>query len=146
MFPEDVAEYIENEELTANDTSTTFNGRAFLYDFKKGDFIYKNGAPIEVTGMKALEVWIEKVIRTERFRFKIYEDIEYGVSIEDLIGSMLPRGFTESELKRELTESILLNPFVEELTDWAFDINGSEWRIAFTVVTIDDAFVMEVAA
>ena len=146
MFPEDVAEYIENEELTANDTSSTFNGRAFLYDFKKGDFIYKNGAPIEVTGMKALQVWIEKVIRTERFRFKIYEDIEYGVSIEDLIGSMLPRGFTESELKRELTESILLNPFVEELTDWAFDINGSEWRITFTVVTIDDAFVMEVAA
>lgn len=146
MFPEDVAEYIENEEIALNDTSSTFNGRAFLYDFKKGDFIYKNGAPIEVTGIKALEVWIEKVIRTERFRFKIYEDIEYGVSIEDLIGSMLPRGFTESELKRELTESILLNPFVEELTDWAFDINGSEWRITFTVVTIDDAFVMEVAA
>ena len=146
MFPEDVAEYIENEEIALNDTSSTFNGRAFLYDFKKGDFIYKNGAPIEVTGMKALQVWIEKVIRTERFRFKIYEDIEYGVSIEDLIGSMLPRGFTESELKRELTESILLNPFVEELTDWAFDINGSEWRITFTVVTIDDAFVMEVAA
>lgn len=146
MFPEDVAEYIENEEIALNDTSSTFNGRAFLYDFKKGDFIYKNGAPIEVTGMKALQVWIEKVIRTERFRFKIYEDIEYGVSIEDLIGSMLPRGFTESELKRELTESILLNPFVEELTDWAFDINGSEWRITFIVVTIDDAFVMEVAA
>lgn len=146
MFPEDVAEYIENEELIANDTSSTFNGRAFLYDFKKGDFIYKNGAPIEVTGIKALEVWIEKVIRTERFRFKIYEEMEYGVSIEDLIGSMLPRGFIESELKRELTESILLNPFVEELTDWAFEIDGSEWRITFTVVTIDDAFVMEVAA
>lgn len=146
MFPEDVTEYIANEELINDRSVPAFNGRSFLYDFKKGDFVYKNGAPIEVTGMKALRVWIEKVIRTERFRFKIYEEIEYGVSIEDLIGSMLPRGFTESELKRELTESILLNPIVEELTDWAFDINGSEWRITFTVVTIDDAFVMEVAA
>lgn len=146
MFPEDVAEYIENEEITTNDTSSTFNGRTFLYDFKIGDFIYKNGAPIEVVGIKALQVWIEKVIRTERFRFKIYEDIEYGVSIEDLFGSMLPKGFVESELKRELTESILLNPFVEEVTDWDFEIEGSEWKIAFTVISIEGAFEMEVAA
>ena len=144
MFPEDVAEYIENEELTANNTSSTFNGRTFLYDFKKGDFIYKNGAPVEVTGIKALQVWIEKVIRTERFRFKIYENLEYGVSIEDLIGSMLPNGFIESELKRELSESILLNPFVEELTDWSFEIDGSEWKVAFTVVSVEGAFEMEV--
>lgn len=145
MFPEDVAEYIENEEIVENDTSSTFNGRTFLYDFKNGDFIYKNGAPVEVVGIKALQVWIEKVIRTERFRFKIYEDIEYGVSIEDLIGSMLPRGFKESEMKRELTESILLNPFVEELTDWSFVTDGSEWTIAFTVVSVEGAFEMEVA-
>lgn len=143
MFPEDVSEYIENEQLINETIIPVFNGKSFLFDFETGDFIYLNKSPVEVSGIAALQIWIEKIIRTEKQRFRIYENTNYGVSIEDLIGHIHPIGFAESELKRELTESILLNPVVEELTDWIFVINGSEWKVSFTVVTIEDEFAME---
>lgn len=146
MFPVDVQTYLENEDLEISERERlTFNGTTFLYDFQKGDFIYKNGAPVVVHGQKALEIWIEKVIRTERFKFKIYENVDYGITLEDLIGSNLPQAFIESEIKRELTESILINPMIERLSEWSFEREGSLWTINFTVETTDDAFEMEVA-
>lgn len=139
MFPEDAQAYLENEEAAlAARESRTFNGTAFLYDFNAGDFVYKNGAPILVSGQKALEVWIEKVIRTERFKFNIYYGVEYGVTLDDLIGSNLPYAFVESEMRRELTEAILMNPFIEHLSGWKFEREGSLWTISFVVETVDN--------
>lgn len=150
MFPDNAELLLQAEYNETLNTSYPFTGRAFLYDFTKGDFIYKNGAPVEVTGVEAIRVWIEKVIRTEKFKFTIYQsvegDIDYGTSIEDLIGTSLPQGFVESELKRELTESILKNPFIEELTGWLFEREGSLVTVNFTFILIDGAMEgMEVA-
>lgn len=145
MFPADVQTYLTNEDMEISERDArTFNGTTFLYDFKKGDYVYRNGAPIIVEGQKALEIWIEKVIRTERFKFRIYDNVEYGVTIEDLIGSNLPYSFLDSEMKRELTESILKNPLIENLSEWKFEREGSLWTITFTVETMDGSFEMEV--
>ncbi|MGG2053110.1 DUF2634 domain-containing protein [Lysinibacillus pakistanensis] len=145
MFPADVQTYLTNEDMEISERDArTFNGTTFLYDFKKGDYVYRNGAPIIVQGQKALEIWIEKVIRTERFKFKIYDNVEYGVTIEDLIGSNLPYSFLDSEMKRELTESILKNPFIENLSEWKFEREGSLWTITFTVESVYGSFEMEV--
>lgn len=151
MFPNDIESFLENEDVAIETDSTVFNGTSFLYDFTKGDFIYKNGAPVMVNGIEALRVWIEKIIRTEKFKFNVYQSVEgnseYGVSIEDLIGSNLPQGFIESEMKRELTESITKNPYIDELTEWSFEREGSKLTINFTVVLSDETtFEMEVAA
>ena len=142
MFPEledDIATIIESEESE----KTAFNGKSFLFDFNKGDFIYRNGNLVEVSGIEALKIWIEKIIRTERFKFNIYEDVSYGVTIQDLIGSSLPEGFVESELKRELSESILTNPFIDDLLNWEFISEGSTLTIKFDVETNDELFSME---
>lgn len=145
MFPDDISEYINNEEMINENTTPTFNGKSFLYDFKKGDFIYKNGAPVEVDGIKAIQIWIEKVIRTERFKFNVYKDVNYGITLEDLIGSSLPKDYIKSEMIRELEESILTNPYIDELKDWSFVVDGSTWTISFTVITkTDEVFVMGV--
>lgn len=141
MFPEDISNYINDEEVINENTTLTFNGKSFLYDFKKGDFIYKNGAPIEVDGIKAIQIWIEKVIRTERFKFNVYDGINYGITLEDLIGSNLPKGYIESEMKRELEESILNNPYIEELINWSFIVDGSQWIVGFTVITNSDEVI-----
>lgn len=145
MFPTDIQQYLVNEEVEFDESNGhQFNGKTYLYDFEKGDFVYKNGAPVEVTGREALKMWIDKVIRTEKFRFKIYENVDYPVQLEDLIGSTLPYGFIESEFKRELSEAILRNPYIKNLTNWNFERDGSRWRIAFEVITDDETFRMEV--
>ena len=57
--------------------------RTFQFDFKAGEFVMKNGVPIEVNGQEALKLWIEKCLRTQLGRYKIYENKIYGANIED---------------------------------------------------------------
>lgn len=145
MFPEDIEGYLENEEIALEETNTlTFNGRAFLYDYKKNDFVKRNGKLVVVTGKKAVEAWVEKLIRTEKFRFQIYDNVEYAVTIEELIGSVWPRGFVEAEIKREITEASLSNTYIEDLVEWSFEREDSYLIIRFTVVTVEGAFEMAV--
>ncbi|WP_413362217.1 DUF2634 domain-containing protein [Lysinibacillus sp. 3P01SB] len=144
MFPENVQEYLEEEEVILMDTAPTYNGKAFLYDFKKGDFILENGKLVQVEGLEALKIWIEKLLRTEKFRFKIYEDVEYCVTIEDLIGGVWPPGFVEAELRREITEAAITNPYIEDLIEWKFERDSSYLHIYFTVLTPEGAFEMGV--
>lgn len=145
MFPADTQTYLQNEEdsLIENETFA-FNGRTFLYDFKKGDFVIRDGKLVEVTGQKAVEAWLEKLIRTEKFRFNVYEDVEYAVTLEELIGSIWPRGFVEAEIKREITEAALSNTYIENLIDWSFERESSYLIIRFTVVMAEGAFEMAV--
>lgn len=149
MFPEDVESYLVIEENTTTlNEALTFNGRAYLFDYKKGDFVTRNGKLVVVTGKKAVEAWLEKLIRTEKFRFRIYDDggeyVEYAVTLEELIGNVWPKGFAESEIKREITEAAAGNPYIEELTEWSFERADDYLNIRFTVVTVEGAFEMVV--
>jgi len=115
-------------------------GKSFLYDFKKGDFVMRNGKLVEVHGLETLKQWILKVLKTERFRFRIYKDIPYGVTLEDLIGSNLPRAFVEAEIKREVTESLVEHTHIQAIQEWQFIRDGTWMRIKFRVITVEGAF------
>ncbi|UPW82720.1 DUF2634 domain-containing protein [Lysinibacillus sp. Ag94] len=126
-------------------------GKSFLYDFEKGDFVIKNGKMVEVHGLETLKQWILKVLKTERFRFRIYKGIPYGVTLEDLIGSSLPRAFIEAEIKREVTASLMEHTHIQAIQEWQFTRDGKWMRIKFRVVTVEGAFdidepIKEVAA
>lgn len=121
-------------------------GKSFLFDFKKGDFALRDGRLVEIEGIKAIQVWIEKVLRTQKFRWVIYEDVNYGCTIEDLIiGHSYPKSFLESELKREITDAVLKHPQIESLSDWDFVRVDDKLRVIFTVNLYDgETFNQEV--
>lgn len=135
MFPE-ITEEQTQTDIETNEKAAYY-GKSFLYDFKKGDFVMQNGKFVEVTGKEAIKVWIEKILRTEKFRFKVYDngtELQYGITIEDLIvGRSLPQSFVESELKREIHEALLQHPEIESLADMEFLREGSTLTISFTV-------------
>lgn len=113
-------------------------GKSFLFDFKKGDFVLKDGRLVEIEGIKAIQVWIEKVLRTQKFRWGIYKDVDYGCTIEDLIvGNSYPKSFLESELKREITDAVLKHPLIESLINWDFVRTDDKLRVIFTVNLLD---------
>ncbi|WP_088908150.1 DUF2634 domain-containing protein [Brevibacillus formosus] len=115
-------------------------GVTYLFDFKKKDFIYKEGKPVEVTGIEALKVWICKIIYTEKHRFRVYEglEIDYGVTLEEfIVGKKYPTPFVQSEIKREITEALLLHPRISYLSDWSFTRDENSLEIAFTVNLVD---------
>ncbi|MEG0259174.1 MAG: DUF2634 domain-containing protein [Lysinibacillus sp.] len=131
-----------NIEALVEAPSIIFDGKAFLYDYKKQDFVYRNGAPVVLTGRRALEAWIEKVIRTTRFKYAVHDDIAYGINIEDLIGSSFPKYLVESEVEREITEALLANDYIERVSEWGFEFDGSLVSITFTVTSKEGAFDM----
>lgn len=145
MFPDDAEEYLDSEDIAIETEETAvFNGTSFLYDFAKGDFIYRNGAPIKVTGIAALKVWIEKIIRTEKFKWGIYKDVDLGPQLEDLIGSNFPSGFIQSEIKREISDALLVNPYIDSIEDLTYELVDDRGTITFTVNSNGELFGMEV--
>jgi hypothetical protein len=129
---------------TSNTVSSNAKlGTTFLFDFVKGDFVLQNGKLVELKDIEALKMWIEKVLKTEKFKFKIYKkanenEDEYGISINDfIVGNKYPKTFMLSELEREITEALFKNPLILNLENFNIDKVGSTLNINFTVILKD---------
>lgn len=126
-------------------------GKTFLYDFKKGDFVIKDGRLVEVEGKEAIKVWIEKILRTEKFKFEIYKEDEgideYGVNIKDLIsGKKVPQFFLQSELRREIEEALKKHSEIDRIEDFRVEQELSTLKTFFTVILKDgETFNQEVS-
>ncbi|QMV43748.1 DUF2634 domain-containing protein [Cohnella cholangitidis] len=121
---------------TESEETVQPRGKSFLFDFKTGDFVLKDGKVVEVSGVESLKVWIDKAIRTARNRFSIYDGEEYGASIDNLVGSNLPLEFVSEELQREITEALTENAEIRSLSDWTFERDGAAIKVSFTVNSI----------
>lgn len=127
-----------NKANQINTQTSKTMGKSFLFDFSKGDFAIKDGKVIETTNIEALKVWIEKVIRTEKFKFKIYKKenvrLEYGITIMDLVvGKKYPEAYVQEEIKREIAEALLKNNLIKSVSDWSLIKDKRTLNISFTV-------------
>ncbi|WP_353096246.1 DUF2634 domain-containing protein [Tissierella praeacuta] len=136
IFPElnldNVVKELKNEEKKNQ-------GKTFLFDFKKGDFVLKDGRLVEVEGKEAIKVWIEKILRTEKFKFEIYKEDEnfneYGTTIKKLIqGRKVPQFFLQSELRREIEEALKRHSEIDRIEDFRTDQEMTTLKIYFTVI------------
>lgn len=148
MFPE-----LELDDIVEGEAIQEVNklGKTFLFDYNEGDFVMKDGKLVEVDKVEGLKVWIDKLTRTEKFKFKVHEkaentEDEFGVSILKLLrGKKYPNVFIESEIKRELTEEIEKHVLVNSVVDFDISIQQTLLTIKFTVVLNDgNSFTQEV--
>lgn len=115
-------------------------GKTYKYDFEKGEFEIQDGRLVEIEGKEAIKIWIEKILRTEKFKFNIYKGnnkqaSEYGVTIKNLIiGKKLPKFFLESEVKREIQEALKKHPEIEDIKDLEVEQSNANMTISFAVV------------
>ena len=117
---------------------TVMSGKSFLFDFTAGDFIIRDGKLVECKGIDAIKVWIEKILRTEKGRFRIYNDTDYGCRTEDLIvGSNYPIAFIEAELKREVEDALLQNPNILSVSNFNIERTASGITVSMEVETSD---------
>ena len=104
---------------------------SFVFDFETGDFVVEDGKVKQCVGDEAIEIWAQKICRTEKNRFNIYKDTAYGVVIEDLIvGARYTIDFVESELRRELEEALLQNEQIIGLASFDCEYTGNDKLIA----------------
>ena len=129
MFPNSTDIMLDNKTQTLNGT------KSYIFDFTTGDFIVRDGKIIECDGIDAIKVWIEKILRTEKGRYPIYDNTEYGCHLEDLIiGNSYTAEFIEAELKREIEDALKQNPRITSVTNFNITRNKNAITVTLEVV------------
>lgn len=132
MFPNSTDITIDNKSNTSSGT------KSYLFDFTTGDFVVRDGKIIKCDGIESIKVWIEKILRTEKGRYPIYDNTEYGCRLEDLIiGNSYTTEFIEAELKREIEDALKQNPRITSVTNFKITRNKNAITVTPEVVLND---------
>ena len=133
MFP-------NSTDITLDDETKSSSGtKSYMFDFENGDFVVRDGKLIECDSIDAIKVWIEKILRTEKGRYSIYSDTEYGCHLEDLIiGNSYTAEFIEAELKREIEDALKQNPRITSVTNFNITRNTNAITVTLEVVLNDE--------
>ena len=133
MFPQ-----TQSASNVQTQTEISNGRRTYMFDFDKGDFVVRDGKLIECDGIEAIKVWIEKILRTEKGRFGIYDDTAYGCHLEDLIiGNSYTVEFIEAELKREIEEALLLNLQISAVSNFTISRGKNSMTVTMEVHILD---------
>lgn len=147
MFPTDITfpETVINEDQTSEDISV---GRSFVFDYVKGQHLIVDGKPKETTEFQAIEQWLELLIRTKLNKYSVYDDTDFGTTLENYKGHrQLPIGFIESELEREIQEACnKYCPAIERISDFSAERTTNGLIISFTAeLTNSEALEVKVS-
>lgn len=117
------------------------NGKTFLIDLKKGKMLRKNGKLIKTDDERAVRMWLEKVLLTEKYKWNIYKGNginQYGMTYKaNLQGQRFPTPVLYSEFIRELKETILKNKQIIEIKNIDIHLVKHILETKFTVVLKD---------
>lgn len=83
----------------------------YAYDFENNTLKTINGRHYYVYGNEAMKIWIYKAMITNRFKHSAYTD-KFGTEIYSLIGEVISSKFKEAEIKRYITEAVMVHPFM----------------------------------
>ena len=110
----------------------------YAWDFERDCFLYDvNGRHILLTGNPALEVWIYKALKTERFEYLAYS-WQYGIELKPFIGKVMGVQERYSELQRVITECLMVNPYIRSIDSFSITPeNRAELiRVHITLTTV----------
>ena len=134
MFPETA----DLPQSTAADAVKSGLGKSFLFDFKRGDFVLQDGKLTVAEDIDALKVWIEKILRTMRDEYEIYEGTPYGSRLDDLlVGSTYTEAFIASELRREMEDALLQHPQITGVSIFEIERTTSGANVILEVALLD---------
>lgn len=85
-----------------------------------------------VDDLEAVMQAIYLILSTERYEFIIYS-WDYGIELIDLIGK--PPHYVMSELPRRITDALIQDNRITNVTDFQFTQSGKKLHTTFTVVS-----------
>lgn len=133
MFPTDIT-FPKVITDTENDSADASVGRSFVFDYVKGQHLIVDGKPKETDESTAIKQWFELLLRTTLGKYTVYDDTDFGTTWQNYIGyRQLPKGFVESELKREIVEACdEYCPAVAAVTDFVAERTSHGLTVSFT--------------
>ena len=112
------------------------------FDFKTGDFTTVNRHVKTVVGTEYVKQYIQKVIRTAKGRYKIYD--AYGTEVISLIGKVLPQAFMQAEMQRTISEALLKCEYIKSVDGVTVEKDNTDKAVITIAVTTDFGTVEEV--
>lgn len=116
--------------------------RELAYNYEKNCLLRKGGKPYLLEKDDALQVWIYKALKTKRFVWPAYTHA-YGSEIENVVGLSNDKDIIDSEIKRYITETLMVNPYLQELSDFTFAHERDIVTAEFVVTSIYGRFTHE---
>lgn len=111
-------------------------GRSWQFDFEKGEFRQTpTGVVAPADGLQAYVEWCNKALRTPRYRYLVYNRA-YGSEFEDLFRRNLTRAGNESEIRRMVTETLIVSPRTAYVDNFRFVWFGEAVYVEFDVSTV----------
>lgn len=101
--------------------------RTFGFDMARGRV---NGYADRQEAMKQA---IYLILFTERYTYPIYS-WNYGVELADLFGK--PTTYALPEIKRRITEALLMDDRIKSVDGWLFSVNRQKVHATFTAHTV----------
>lgn len=95
-----------------------------------------------VRGVEALKVWAFFALQTARYRYRAFS-WNYGSETDDMIGKSYGRDYTESEVKRMISECVCCHPNIESCENFSVRFEDSAIEVSFSIVTDFGAGEME---
>lgn len=127
-------------ETQAADNLPVF--KELAYDFEYNCLKRRGGKPYLVEKDEALQIWIYKALQSKRFIWPAYTHA-YGTELENIIGYSNSKEIIDSEARRYITETLMVNPYIQELSDWSFTHEGARLTVEFEVTTVYGRFTHE---
>lgn len=116
--------------------------KELAYDFENNCLYRRGGRPYLVEKDEALQIWIYKALKTRRFVWQAYTHT-YGSEVEDVIGISNDPDIIDSEIKRYITEALMVNPYLQELSDFQFKHERDVVIVEFLVTSVYGRFTHE---
>ena len=88
-------------------------------------------------GRELIKNWVQKILNTQKGRYKIYNGTGYGINIEDtFVGKNYNRDYIRSEVKREITEILTANEDIVSIDNFNMEVDGSLLTVSFTINSV----------
>jgi len=107
----------------------------YAWDFVNDQFIFENGSHKIVAENEALKVWIYKTLKTERWRYRAYDNA-YGIELEQFIGTRTNNSASAGEIEQYISESLLINPYIKSIDDIQAAIDGDTLTYTIALTTV----------
>ena len=143
LFPEDIEELEDVEELAEDADEIIGYKPAPYFDSNSGEFLFDgNGQIITADGVEAWKQWCENIIATDRYNRASYTD-DIGIDYTEIFKAGTHEE-VETMLETEIAEALECDPygrtqFVQNITfEW---ISSTELAVCVEVVGLDNEIV-----
>lgn len=110
--------------------------KEFAWDFDEDTFLYdKSGNHILLEGAEAIKTWVYKALSTEQYTYLAYS-WQYGIEIKPFIGLVMGVEERISELKRMITECLMVNPYILSIDSITFNQEGRKATVEVSMTTV----------